>query len=163
MVPGMSKGKPPGTRNVKAFVHRSPALEHRILDELSTGKSLSKICAGPAMPTPAAVIYWTRDDEFRARFLEARRIGWQVMADRLVDDAAAELGSQSMPAVQARRLQIDTIKWILSKLVPEYAESVQHSHLVSGECRVQIYLPQKGSNAPVIDGHSELLEDSSDG
>jgi hypothetical protein len=154
--------KPFGTKNAKSFVHRSPELERVISDELAAGRSLSSICKGPAMPMPAAVIYWTRDDEFRQRYLEARRVGLQLHADSLLDNASAELGSQSMPAVQARRLQIDTVKFLLVKLLPEYADSVQHSHILSGEARVQIYLPKKGSNEKVIEGQAALLEDDAE-
>jgi hypothetical protein len=152
--------KPVGTKNLKAFVRRSPELERVILDELAAGRSLRSICQGVAMPTPAAVVLWaSRDPEFRARYLEARRCGMQLWADSLVDDAEAELGSDSMASVQARKLQIDTKKWLLSKLVPEYADSVQHSHILSGEARVQIYLPKKGGHEKVIDGRAALLED----
>jgi hypothetical protein len=163
MLPVMPKGKPRGRLNEKPFVHRTPELERVVLDRLADGRSLRSICAEPGMPTAAAVVFWAaRDEDFRARYLEARRVGLQLHADSLLDLAEAELGSASMPAVQARKLQIDTVKFLLVKLLPEYADSVQHSHLLAGEARIQVYLPIKGSNGPVIDGTSELLEDGSE-
>jgi hypothetical protein len=145
-----------GQRNTKVSVFRSPELERYILGELAAGRSLTKICAEPAMPTAASVVQWaSRDEYFRRRYLDARAIGAQLMADELVDLSKTALDQDSMARVQGVRVATDVAKWWLSKILPgtfgDHAH-VQHDHLVSGAVLIQ--LPRKAGRT--IDGQARL-------
>ena len=113
------------------YVTYSAELAQRICDEIASGRSLRAICAEPAMPDRHTVARWLADPahaEFRSRYETARRFWCDAIADDLVDRAAQALdvareadakGQNANAAVQALKLEIDTIRWTLSKLRPE--------------------------------------------
>lgn len=86
----------------------------------------------PSMPT---IIRWANEDRegFAERYARARDIGWEVMAEDLVeisDDATNDWMTRrkedgSIDAVlnaehvQRSRLRADTRKWLLSKRLPK--------------------------------------------
>jgi hypothetical protein len=120
------------------------------------GRSLTKICQTPGFPTAASVVQWAaRDSEFRRKYLQARQIGAQLMADTLIDESEAEIGCDSMARVQARRLAVDTKKWWLSKVLPgSFGDYVEH-HV---NTEVRVYLPQKdGVSDPRYPASARLI------
>src|SRR6185295_1180431 len=98
------------------------------------GLSTTKACqaAGIAFST---FIYWVRDDpELAARHTRAREIALESMAAEIMEIADSPIpldnfGKTDHGAVQKQKLQIDTRKWILSKLAPKkYGDKVEVDH-----------------------------------
>ena len=90
-------------------------------------ESLREICRDPKMPGLSTVMDWLRDKpEFSERYARARELRKDALVDRLMKVAReAKTHAKGAPAtgeagarVQAIKLEIDTLKWILSK---EYA------------------------------------------
>jgi hypothetical protein len=85
-----------------------------ICDRLRDGETLNSICKSEGMPSESAVRLWASDDTpFAAKYARARELGYQKMADDLVD-IADEAGDPNR-----NRLRVDTRKWLLSKALPK--------------------------------------------
>jgi len=103
----------------------------RVLLELRSGRSLTSICKEDWAPNISTFLRWEKDDrdQLSDRYARARRIGWEILADEILDiadDASEDViiddsGRQvfNRERVQRDRLRIDTRKWILSKRIPE--------------------------------------------
>lgn len=96
-------------------------------DELP--ESLRAICRDPNMPSLWTVLDWLKDDsknDFHQRYARARQMRKDALIDRLLSladrakrAAYGEAGTGEAGArVQAYKIEIDALKWILSK---EYA------------------------------------------
>jgi hypothetical protein len=90
-------------------------------------ETLLKICRDPRMPSRPTVHRWLSDiDGFRAKYARARELRKDALTERLmclsrdaITHAHGAPGTGEAGArIQAIKLEIDTIKWILSK---EYA------------------------------------------
>lgn len=94
----------------------------RITDE---GKGLREACAGAHMPNESTVRGWTETNkEFGARYERARRRLYERWADEI--NTIADQARSTMADVQKARLQVDTRKWLLSKLVPHtYGDRIE--------------------------------------
>jgi hypothetical protein len=81
-----------------------------ILDELLGGRTLAGVCRDPGMPAYGAVRHWASDNRegFAARFREARDIGYQVMADQILDIADDSRGDWIV-----RRKKDGTTEWVV--------------------------------------------------
>jgi hypothetical protein len=71
----------------------------------------------------AAIINWANSDPvFAQQYSRALAVRWEQMADELVELADDPcIGPDGVPnnaLVQQRRLQVDTRKWLLSKMLP---------------------------------------------
>ena len=76
------------------------------------------------MPSHAAVHKWAAEmpTTFGDRYVRARELGYLKLADQLdaLAEGTAELERRFEPGVvQRHRLQIDTRRWILSKMLPK--------------------------------------------
>ena len=101
-------------------------------------ESLRKICRDPKMPSRVAVWRWLNDHaEFRNQYARARDLRKEALIERLVDlSAKAVTKATGAPGtgeagakVQAVKLEIDTIKWILSKeYARDYGDKVTQEH-----------------------------------
>jgi hypothetical protein len=74
-----------------AAVPYSPEVADWILDGLMAGGLLSDVCNDVDMPSVRTLWKWVKEDRegFRARYLDARQIGFQTIADgtlKIVDD-----------------------------------------------------------------------------
>ena len=96
------------------------------------------------MPAEATVRQWVlhNRDGFYAQYAEAREIGYQTMADELLEiadngqndwmerNAGDDAGWQANGEhVQRSRLRLDTRKWLLSKALPKIygdKQTVEH-------------------------------------
>jgi hypothetical protein len=97
-----------------------PELCARICDAISEGASLKTICAAPKMPSRRTVRGWLEEHpDFEASYERARRQRTDALVDEIVEIADAVAGSDSPAAVNAARLQVDTRRWLASKLLPE--------------------------------------------
>ena len=117
----------------------------KILEGLAEGMTLREVCRQDGMPRESTVRLWVLDDRdgFAAQYALAREIGYQAMADELLeisDDGRNDWIERDGEAVYngdhvARsRLRVDTRKWLLSKALPKvYGDKVgvEHSGAVS--------------------------------
>jgi hypothetical protein len=122
----------------------SKALADRICEQLADGKTLREVCKGEDMPPEATVRRWVLDDRegFAAQYTRAREIGYQSMADELLeisdngqndwmvrhgdDDSGWQANGEHL---QRSRLRVDTRKWMLSKALPKiYGDKVINTH-----------------------------------
>jgi hypothetical protein len=94
---------------------RTPKVVKAICEGLAEGQSLREMCKKPELPSWRRVLTWAHEDPiFRQQYEEAQRARLETWAEQLVT-----LADQPDKNVQQRRLQIDTRKWILSKLLPK--------------------------------------------
>ena len=102
----------------------APELAERICAELSDGRSLKRVCAEDWAPSRMTVYRWIQaHKEFSDSYARARELQAEHWADELVD--LADLADDAQKA----RLQIDTRKWVASKLLPKkYGERQQIEH-----------------------------------
>lgn len=91
-------------------------------DELP--ESLRAICRDPKMPNISTVLDWLKDhSEFSNRYARARELRKDALVDRMLSLAAkaksAAFGDpgtgEAGAKVAAYKIEIDTIKWVLSK------------------------------------------------
>ena len=119
-------------RIAKKPVRYSKALGERICARLAQGEPLKQICRGPDMPDESAVRYWAIDNvEFAPLYARAREVGYDKLAEEILKIAdtpkegqivsikewGAEVTTKDM--IEHRRLQIDTRKWLLAKMLPK--------------------------------------------
>jgi hypothetical protein len=103
-------------------------------------ESLRQICSDPDMPARATVHRWLNENtEFRDQYARAREIRMDALVDRMVwlsmeakTKATGAPGTGEAGAkVAAYKLEIDTIKWILSReYAREYGDKI--SQEISG-------------------------------
>ena len=123
----------------------STEVEARICQELSEGKTLREVCRADEMPTEAAVRKRALADPegFGSQYAKAREIGYQSMADELLEIAddgtndwmERQNGDGTTYEVENRevlnrsRLRVDTRKWLLSKALPKiYGDKITTEH-----------------------------------
>ena len=116
----------------------------KICDGLAEGRTLRAVCAAEGMPSPQTILSWAKDLDhpFAEHYAHARELGYQRMADDLVDiadgksvawteaDARSEdeASDRDPPkdVVQRDRLRVDTRKWLLSKALPKiYGDKIE--------------------------------------
>ena len=105
-----------------------------ICERLAEGESLNSICKPHHMPGESAVRYWalSNRDGFAAKYTQAREIGYDRMAEdvlkladtprkskKITDKADGTREIVTSDAVDRARLQVDTRKWLLSKVLPK--------------------------------------------
>ena len=102
----------------------NPELAAAICLHISRGNSLRSFCSAPDAPDASTIYDWIhRHSEFAEQYARARGVQAEHWADELV-----ELADKSVDAQKAR-LQIDTRKWVASKLLPKkYGERQQIEH-----------------------------------
>jgi hypothetical protein len=116
----------------KNMVRYSKEIAEEICERLAQGESLRAICADGHLPSEAAVRQWDMDnrDGFSTHYARARAIGYERLAEDIVEIADAPVGSldngaTDSGAVNKQRLQIDSRKWLLSKMLPKkYGDKV---------------------------------------
>lgn len=113
----------------KVPVRFSDELFDTICNEIASGRSLNKICKDAGMPTVAGVMKWLNDKpEIVDRYTRAREMQAEYLFDELIDIA----DNASDP--QLARLQVDTRKWHLSKVIPKkYGDRSQIDHTTDGK------------------------------
>jgi terminase small subunit-like protein len=112
----------------------SPAIGARIAARLANGETLRAICRDDGMPSDRMVRAWALDAEhpFSPQYTRAREIGYQVMADELLDIADdgrndfmtrqtdnGPIRVHDPEAIRRSQLRVDTRKWLLSKALPK--------------------------------------------
>ncbi len=119
----------------------SAKLATQICLKLAIGESLVEICREDKTPSYATVMRWLLEDYppddpragFRGRYARAREAQAELYADEMVEiadddsgDVLYDLDGHPVQAttvrIQRHRLRVDTRKWIVSKLLPRYAD-----------------------------------------
>lgn len=119
------------------------AIANAICDQLADGGSLNAICKQPGMPTETTVRSWAMDDYngFSSKYTRARELGYSRLAEEILEIANTPIigvktinkatGTETTEAdmIEHRRLQVDTRKWMLSKMLPKlYGDKVAVEH-----------------------------------
>jgi hypothetical protein len=111
----------------------TPEVAALICERLAAGESLRAICRDAGMPPESTVRGWVLDNVqgFYAQYARARGIGLDVLAeetlaiaDTPMEGVRREESSDGYKEVHEdmlghRKLQVDTRKWLLSKLAPK--------------------------------------------
>lgn len=138
------------------------AVSEYICEQLKLGRSVESISKEPGMPTWGAFLEWVRSDPKIAEdYARAREIGYSLLADEIIalsdkthewvmvqeldSDGRAVLDEQGQPRLRKvlaplsadmiahKRVQIDTRKWMLSKMLPKvYGDKVTQEHTGAG-------------------------------
>lgn len=120
-------------------------LADRICAELADGRSLRSICREGWAPSTQTVFRWLREhDGFRDQYARAK----EESADALIEEMAeiADMppaytaeGKIDPADVNNRRLQIDTRKWLASKLKPKrYGDKLELAGDAKAPLTVQV-------------------------
>jgi hypothetical protein len=110
----------------------------RILEEITSGRSLRSICKDRDMPAASTVFLWlSRNAAFAEQYARARVAQADAMAEDILDIAdTPQLGKKTKKAgkvtetttgdmIEHRRLRIESRKWLMAKLVPKkYGEKL---------------------------------------
>ena len=107
-------------------VSYSPELAEKILDRISEGESLRRICADEGMPDRRTVLRWLEaDQELATKCARAR----ELQADSIFDELR-EIAEDGNPEdVQRAKLRVSTLQWMAAKLAPKrYGEKIQAEH-----------------------------------
>lgn len=98
-------------------------LANKICARIAAGEQLIKICAEDEMPTRQTVAAWTmKHEEFMHKMTSALQQRAESYAESIV--AEAESVAPDMGSIQKAKLIIDTKKWIMGKLLKQYADKV---------------------------------------
>jgi hypothetical protein len=104
----------------------------KVLDGMSNdGLSCFKSCKKAGIPNSTFLLWVSEDKELADKYMRAR----DDLIERIANDAieiadepvgTTDSGATDSGAVQKQRLQVDTRKWLLSKLAPrKYGEKIQ--------------------------------------
>lgn len=116
-------------------------IKDQVIDWISEGQTLREFCRQEGMPTWSAIYRWQdEDDEFKQRFVRARDIGFDVIAEEALKIAdtpveGIEYEDGPMGSKQSRKdmlghrkLQIETRLKLLAKWSPKkYGERIDHT------------------------------------
>ena len=82
---------------------------------LAEGASLREVCREHGVPE-SSVREWVRDnrDNFAARYQTARFLQVEAWSDLII-----EIGNREDLDSQEKRVRIDTLKWLMSRIVPK--------------------------------------------
>lgn len=131
---------------------RTPAVEALILDGLSCGLTLKKICVGATMPDPQTVLRWTREDaEFRSAYTRAREEGADCMVERIIDlaDDAIAADPASVPGI---RQATENLKWAAGKFRPKmYGDKISQEITGASGGAIQFIIEQMPDTGQVPD------------
>lgn len=137
-----------------------PAKLAAVVERMAEGESLRQICKDPAMPSVGTVIKYAmlkhdEKDPVLLRFAEAYALAKQVRAEAWADELVqiADKTAADKDEVAKARLRVDTRKWLLSKLLRDYADKQRHElsgpdgSAIKSETAVSFYLPRNGREA----------------
>jgi hypothetical protein len=118
-------GYGPPQRAPARSVEYSPEITAAICEQLAEGKSLRSICEQPDMPCRTTIVRWlVAHEDFRLNYHRAREVGFDHFAEGLMRRAT----DVTPDMVQSVRLEVDTGKWLLSKMSKRYNDRIVQEH-----------------------------------
>lgn len=116
------------------------ALADKICKRLADGESLLRISKDAGFPSEATIRAWNLDDlhGFSAKYARSRAIGYEKLSDEILHIAdTPQIGTKTVSKatgleitegdmIEHRRLQVDSRKWMLSKMLPKVYGDRQH-------------------------------------
>jgi hypothetical protein len=106
----------------------SPAIEDEICARIIAGESLRSICQDDHMPGQSTVFEWLENSayaDFRSRYAQARARAAEAFEDEIIDVARTATAEDAA----AKRLHVDTLKWVMSKRAPKvYGDKITQEH-----------------------------------
>ncbi|MCI1437073.1 MAG: hypothetical protein LKI03_06120 [Acetobacter indonesiensis] len=97
-----------------------------ILSKLEEGLTLRQLCEEPGMPCWSGLRKFIRSDPARVtQYAHARAVGAEALEDELLHAARSAVPEDA----NARRLQVDALKWVMSKRAPKvYGDKITQEH-----------------------------------
>lgn len=116
----------------KPTKHGSPErarIADQVLAGMGQGLSAFKACQAAGVPQSTFNVWLGEDEDLAARYALAREDLIERIANEIVEisdkDVEIQDGKRDWAAVQKHKLQVDTRKWLLSKLAPKkYGDKV---------------------------------------
>ena len=91
-----------------------------ICERIANGETLKQICEDSKYPDRSTIFRWLEKSEyFQDVYARARKHQIQSYVDDIIY-TAQNVDASSHESISATRLQIDTKKWFVTKLVPRY-------------------------------------------
>lgn len=108
----------------KAKSQDRATLAKKVLEGMHGGLSCFKACQAAGVPHSTFIGWVNVDQELADRYTRAREELIERMAQEVLELSDVDVGLQpdgkrDWAAVQKHRLQVDTRKWLLSKLAPK--------------------------------------------
>tara|TARA_R110000822_G_scaffold259919_2_gene384996 strand:+ start:4780 stop:5223 length:444 start_codon:yes stop_codon:yes gene_type:complete len=116
----------------------SDEIAQSILDKMCAGLSMREICKTDNMPARSTVMLWisTNRESFSDRYAKAYQARAYYWADEILDIADDSINDYMLrqsnggeehettnpEAIARSRLRVDTRKWLMSKLIPTFAD-----------------------------------------
>jgi hypothetical protein len=93
----------------------SPGFAAEVCRRMSEGESLRQVCRDTGMPE-ATVRTWVRDnrEDFATQYQAARMLQVESWSDQII-----ELANRDDLDPADKRVRVDSLKWLMSKLVPK--------------------------------------------
>ena len=113
----------------------TPEFAAEVCRRMSEGDSLRQVCRDNGVPE-STVRQWVRDnpDDFASQYQAARVLQVESWSDLIV-----ELSNRDDLEPNDKRLRVDTLKWLMSKLAPKrYGERL----LVAGDAENPLQVKQ---------------------
>lgn len=113
-----------------------PVIADEIIERMTLGENLTKICADPKMPGRVTVYGWMDGQpEFRTRYARAR----EALADFLVDQIERMADATTEENVNSMKVKISTAQWRAMKMAPRsYGDKTQTEVTGAGGGPVQL-------------------------
>lgn len=150
----------------------TPKLAAEICERLAEGESLRAICRDEWMPSTSMVMRWALQiDQFREQYAHARELGFDTMAEDIIDivdeqPGTLDSGATDSGEVANKRLRFDARRWYLSKLAPkkygdrqavELSGSLAITDMTDDEIRAELAALTAGGVLPAGDDVSDLV------
>ncbi len=99
-------------------------LTNKICEQIADGKSIRTICKAEDMPGMSTIFTWLGENqEFQEQYTRAKSMQSDAFIEDMLDKT--ENVSTDKDSIAKARLQVDTMKWIASKLKPKvYGDKV---------------------------------------
>lgn len=113
------------------------AIIEAVLASMAEGPSAREACREVGVPVMTFLDWVAADKALSGQYAQAREFGCDALADELMTIANQPVGTMDnggtdTGAVQKQRLQIDTIKWALSKRAPRrYGDKLEIDAVVT--------------------------------
>jgi hypothetical protein len=126
--PTEKKGLPPTYDKAKV---------ERVIEELYQGKTLTSICKKEGVKAGTFLMWVKNDvDGLADRYARARQVGWELMADEMIDISDDNSGDDktiighdgeektvcNTEWIQRTKVRADNRKWVISKRVPDFSD-----------------------------------------